>query len=112
MKFRLVIGKENLKTIVSSSEIYPLFNKFTQLKGEKNLFTFLLWIVVGGRVGYQAWQEFCCVWLELVCHKCLGQSGYGQVLMKSSDMTFSWIKYFSDVFFKSLSLGNLFCFYC
>ena len=75
VKFHLVIGKENLKTIVSSSEIYPFFNKFTQLKGEKNLFTsFLLWIVVGGRVGYQAWQEFCYVWLELVCHKCLGQS--------------------------------------
>ena len=36
----------------------------------------LLWTVVGGRVGYQAWQEFCCVWLELVCHKCLGQSDY------------------------------------
>ena len=35
----------------------------------------MLWTVVGGRVGYQAWQEFCCVWLELVCHECLGQSG-------------------------------------
>ena len=23
----------------------------------------------------QAWQEFCCVWLQLVCHECLGQSG-------------------------------------
>ena len=31
--------------------------------------------MVGGRVGYQAWEEFCCVWLELVCHECLGQSG-------------------------------------
>ena len=41
--------------------------------GKNNLL--LLWTVVGGRVGYQAWQEFCCVWLELVCHKCLGQSG-------------------------------------
>ena len=34
-----------------------------------------LWTVVGGRVGYQAWQDFCCIWLELVCHECLGQSG-------------------------------------
>ena len=31
--------------------------------------------MVGGRVGYQAWKEFGCVWLELVCHECLGQSG-------------------------------------
>ena len=30
--------------------------------------------MVGGRVGYLAWQEFCRVWLELVCHECLGQS--------------------------------------
>ena len=35
----------------------------------------LYWTVVGGRVDYQAWQEFFCVWLELVCHKCLVQSG-------------------------------------
>ena len=32
-----------------------------------------LWF--GGRVGHQAWQEFCCVWLELLCHEFLGQSG-------------------------------------
>ena len=36
---------------------------------------FYCWIMLGGRVGYQTWQEFCCVWFELVCHKCLGQSG-------------------------------------
>ena len=31
--------------------------------------------MVGGRVGYQAWQEFFCVSLELVCYECLGQLG-------------------------------------
>ena len=35
----------------------------------------LLGTIVGGRVGYLAWQEFCCAWLELVCHECLGKSG-------------------------------------
>ena len=25
----------------------------------------LLWAVIGGGVGYQVWQEFCCVWFEL-----------------------------------------------
>ena len=35
----------------------------------------LLWTMVVGKVVCQAWQEFCRVWLELVCHKRLGQSG-------------------------------------
>ena len=26
----------------------------------------VLWTMAGGRVSYQAWQEFCCFWLELV----------------------------------------------
>ena len=44
-------------------------------QGTRNPYSLLLWTVVGGRVGYKAWQEFCCVCLELVCHKCLGVSG-------------------------------------
>ena len=31
--------------------------------------------MVGDRIGSQAWQEFFCVWLELVCNECLGKSG-------------------------------------
>ena len=42
---------------------------------EKKPIYFLLWTMGGGRVGYQALRELCCVWLELECHKCLGQSG-------------------------------------
>ena len=38
-------------------------------------YSLLLWTMVGGRVGYKVWQKFCCVWLQLVCHECLGQSG-------------------------------------
>ena len=36
---------------------------------------YFYWSVIGSRVDYQAWQEFCCVCLELMCHECLGQSG-------------------------------------
>ena len=42
---------------------------------EEKLYLFLLWTMVWGGLGYQVWQEFCCVWLELVSHECLGQSG-------------------------------------
>ena len=71
MLFRLVLGKEKLNILVTSLEL--VF--FLSIKGtEKNKFL-LLWTAVGGIVGYQVWQEFCCVWLEFVCHECLGQSG-------------------------------------
>ena len=56
MLSRLVLGKKKLKILVTSSELYLL----------------LLWTVVGGRV---AWLEFWCVWLELVCHESIWQSG-------------------------------------
>ena len=42
---------------------------------DKKINFFVLLTVVGGRVSYQAWQELGCVWLELVRHECLGQSG-------------------------------------
>ena len=32
---------------------------------KKNLFI-LLWNMVGGRGGYQAYQQLCCVWLKFV----------------------------------------------
>ena len=71
-----VLGKEILNILITSSQLYLVFWSIYSILGpEKKLFLLLLWAVVGGRVGYQALQEFCCVWLELVCHKCFGQSG-------------------------------------
>ena len=70
-----VSGKEKLKTLVTSSELYLFLLSIYSKQGTGNPYLLLLWTVVGGRVGYKAWQEFCCVCLELVCHKCLGVSG-------------------------------------
>ena len=52
-----------------------LINLLNTRDRRKKPYLLLLWTVVGDGVGYQAWQEFCCVWLELACHECLGQSG-------------------------------------
>ena len=54
--FHLVLGKETLKMLGASSELYLVFfvDKFTQYKGHKIPNLLLLWTVVGGRVGYQA----------------------------------------------------------
>ena len=69
------LGKEKLTILVTNSELYLVLWTIYSTQGtEKTLFT-LLWNVIGGRVGYQAWQNICCVWLKLVCHKCLWQSG-------------------------------------
>ena len=63
-----------------------------------------------GRDGYQALQEFCCVWLELVCHKCLGQSGiwtsfngelYRIHVLKKSVETVGTVGIYSQIFVKS-----------
>ena len=35
----------------------------------------VLWTVIGGRVGYHGWTEFCYDWLKLDCCECLVQSG-------------------------------------
>ena len=55
--------------------ISSFLNKFTKYKGQKKPYLLLMWTGVGGRVCYQARQDFCCVWLELVSNECLGQSG-------------------------------------
>ena len=64
----IAISKELLNRIYIYLLIYSIH-------GTETTIIISLLTVVGGRVGYQAWQELCCVWLELVCHKCLGQSG-------------------------------------
>ena len=76
MLFRLVLGKEKLEILVTSSKLYLVFLiNLLDTRDKEKPYLLLLWTMVGGRVGYQAWQEFCCVWLEFVCHDCLGQSG-------------------------------------
>ena len=85
MLFRLVLGKEKLKTLVTSSELYLVFDQFTQYKGQKKPYLLLLWTVVGGRVGNQAWQEFCCVWCSWCATSVLGSWVFGQASMKSCD---------------------------
>ena len=43
MLLRLALGKEKLKTLVTSSELYLVFDKFTQYKGQKKTqFTFIV----------------------------------------------------------------------
>ena len=65
MFFCLVLGKEKLNILVTSSELYLVFfYKFTQHKGQKKTYLLLLWTLVGRTVGYQAWQEFFSVWLK------------------------------------------------
>ena len=75
MLFRLVLGKEKLKHLVTTSELYVVLINLLNTGERKKTYLLLLWTVVGGRAGNQAWQEFCYVWLELVCHECLRQSG-------------------------------------
>ena len=58
--FCLVLGKEVQVTVQSCIQFF--LNQFTQYEGQKKSNLILLWNVVGGRVGYQAWQDFCCVW--------------------------------------------------
>ena len=76
MLFGLVLGKQILNILVARSELYLVFGSIYSIQGtEKTQFSFIVDTVVGNRVDYQAWKELCCVWLELVCHECLGQSG-------------------------------------
>ena len=63
------------KMLVTSSELYLVFWSIYSILGTEKPYLLLFWTVVGGRVGYQAWYESCCVWLEMVCYECLGQSG-------------------------------------
>ena len=51
--------------------------------------------IIGGRVGYQAWQEFRCVWLELVGQECLEKSGIWknfdrELWLRQSDWGILW----------------------
>ena len=72
------IGFFGLTWRVTSWELYLIFWSIYSILGtEKEIifFLLLLWTVVGWKAGNQTWQEFCCVCLALVCHKCLGQSG-------------------------------------
>ena len=77
MLFRLGLGKEKLRTLVTSSELYLVvfFGLIYSIQGteKKKPYILLLWTMVGGRVGYQVWPEFSCVWL--LGRECLGQSG-------------------------------------
>ena len=74
--FCLVLGKQKLKFLLASSELYLVFWSIYSIQGtEEKPYSLVLLTVVGCRVGYQAWQEFYCVWLGLVCNGCLGQSG-------------------------------------
>ena len=61
-----------LKTENFSYQFRAISNFLINLLNTSNIkrtYLLLLWTMVGGRVGYQAWQEFCCVWLELVCQQ-------------------------------------------
>ena len=52
-----------------SISIFILFfflYQFTQTEVQKKNNLLVLLTMDGGRVGYQAFQEFCCFWLELV----------------------------------------------
>ena len=74
--FCLVLRKEKLKKIIYYFRALSIFKSMIySIPGGKKTYLLLLWTVFGGREGYQAWQELCCVCLEFVCHECLGQSG-------------------------------------
>ena len=159
MLFRFVLGKEELKILVTNLELYLVFWSICSIQGTEKNNVLLLWTGVGGRVGFFLyffvlwffileivpkfvyitglfcrsallvayifkqcsifvvlllnhywgcwsiertkyielypgvsfgwtgvwfgrwrwaecyWQDLCCVWLELVCHECLRQSG-------------------------------------
>ena len=63
--------------------------------------------MVGDRVGYQAWQEFCHVWLEFVCHECLGQSGIWTSFDEELWLEREEIKWLMPCSWEALSVGNL-----
>ena len=71
----ILFGLRKGKTDNFSLELYLIFYSIYSVQGTEKLFLLLFLTVVGGRVGYQGWHEFCCVWLDLVCQECLGQSG-------------------------------------
>ena len=40
-------------------------DQFTQDQEQKKFYILVLWTVIGGRVGYHGWTEFCYAWLKL-----------------------------------------------
>ena len=70
----LVKEKLNILLLVQSYINFYFLEKLLK-QGTEKPYLLLLWTMVGGGVGYQDWQEFCSVWLELVCQEGLGQAG-------------------------------------
>ena len=40
-------------------------DQFTQDQEQKKFYILVVWTVIGGRVGYHGWTEFCYDWLKL-----------------------------------------------
>ena len=60
--------------MVELGENAPVYSLLPKIKNYQ-IAKPLRYSVVGGKVGYQAWQKLSCVGLELVCHEFLGESG-------------------------------------
>ena len=71
---------KDILTFLLSTAVQLVFNPFSQLVPQLELYSQLqlslwsdpiafsvlvLWTVIGGRVGYHGWTEFCYDWLKL-----------------------------------------------
>ena len=74
----MVLGKEKLNILVASSIFLILETE--EKKKQKKL---LLWTLVGGRVGYQAYQDLCYVWYTWCVTSVLSSQVFRQALMES-----------------------------
>ena len=52
--------------VVPSTELYLFVDQFFLCKGQEKPYFIILWNLDAGTLGYQYWQELCCVWLEMV----------------------------------------------
>ena len=60
------LRKGKTGNLVVPAQSYNQFSDyFTQYQEQKKFYILVLWTVIGGRVGYHGWTEFCDDWLKL-----------------------------------------------
>ena len=69
--------------IVPAQSYNQFLLQFTQYQEQFKFYILVLLTVIGGRVCYHGWTEFCYDWLKLNYVSVLGSQVFGQALMHS-----------------------------
>ena len=88
----MVLGKEKLKTLVTSSELYLVFDQFFNTR-DRNPYILLVWTVVGGTEVPKPGNSSVVFGSSLCATSVLGGKVFGQASMESFDRWSGLVSY-------------------